>query len=86
MKRIKNDLEDDLSIITTLKFAWLPKKCAYTKQKIWLKFAYVIETRYVTEHPGVLNDRMVMDQIIFKEKYWVEKHTFLIRKLQGKQF
>lgn len=54
----------------TLKRCWLPRRCSYSNKFLWFRSAYLLET----------------EEYDFEDYYkvytWVEKETYLIKKLR----
>jgi len=62
---------DHHSIGTTLRFAWLPKRCWLSDKRLWLQFAY----RKVAMWTGP-------GEPVFEYR-WYDKDEYLIAKLKG---
>ncbi len=62
---------DKFRLIAKLRRCWYPRHCAYSGKFLWLRKAYRLET----------------DEYDFQDRYkvyaWVEKETYLIKKLKG---
>jgi len=62
---------DKFRLIAKLKRCWYPRHCSYSGKFLWLRKAYRLET----------------DEYEFQDRYkvyaWVEKETYLVKRLKG---
>ena len=62
---------DRYPLIVTLKICWLPRYCGYSGKFLWLRKAYKLETEEYAF------------QDMYKVYCWVDKDTYLVKKLKG---
>jgi len=62
---------DRYKLIAKLRICWYPRYCAYSGKFLWLKRAYKLETE---EYDF---------QDMYKVYCWVDKDTYLMKKLMG---